>query len=747
VTQDDIDAQSLTNTATAEGASPDGAVTTAQGSDDHPLVEDDGAVTVEKNLTTGTPAAAFTDVGQPVSYTITVTNSGLVTLENIRVTDSIVPGTCTIAGPLAPGASDTTCVFVYSVMQDDIDTGSIDNTASAVATPVTPGAADVGGSDDLTVNGPAFEPSISVTKTADVEDVTEDGQTITYTYVIANNGNVTIEDQPVLTDDRIPVADLSCDAIPATGLLPTQTITCTGTYEVTQPDMDAGFVTNIATATVPDTYNGGAPIEATDTETVEALRSPAMIVTKEASDDTLVAEGDVITYTYRVTNTGNVTLEPIQLVDAHTSAAGTANLTIDNGGVIATLAPDGVATLTASYTVTQDDIDAGADLTNTLTATPTPPAGTTLAAVAVDEVVTVEGATPALETLKTVSNAPDPVVPDVSVITYQITVKNTGNVSLTGVTLTDTLRRADDSVITPAPVPGFVSGDAGTIGTLDVDEMWTYTVSHTITQDDIDAGGLSNSVVVDATDPFATPVSDTSDTGSGTGSTPTPFVIDPAPGVEGGKTLLAGPLVVDQAVTFEITVTNTGNVTLTGTGVQSDTLTRSDAGNTPLTLTSGPDFISATLGSADGTLQVGETATYRATYVLTQDDIDAGGIENTATVQGTDPNGTGVTDVTNDGGGAGETATPVVIPAAPEISMVKTLFSGGPTYNAVDDVLVFNFAITNEGNITLTDPFTITDPLITNAGGTIICDTPPLAPGATLNCQGSYDVTPPVCLL
>ena len=741
VTQDDIDAQSLTNTATAEGSSPDGTVITQTGADDHPLVTDTGDLVVLKELTTGTPAAAFTDVGQELSFTITVTNNRTVSLENIRVTDSRVPGTCIIAGPLAPGASDDSCIFLYEVQQADIDAGSLNNVATAVGTPVTPGATDVTATDDITVFGPAFEPMLNIFKTANVTDFDEEGDEITYTYVIANVGNVTISSIPVLTDDRIPSADLVCDAVPSGSLAPTEFFSCTATYSVTQVDVDNGGVTNIATVSAPDTFNGGT-VEADDTVTVPSVRAPLMTIEKEASDTSDVAAGDTITYTYTVTNTGNVTLAPVTLSDSHTSASGTSLLSIEDGGVIATIAPDQVIELEATYVVTQEDIDSGADLTNTVTATPTPPTGTTLAPVTANETVEVEAADPSLEVLKTVSNAPDPIVPGVSAVTFEVTVENDGNVSLTAPTLTDTLRRADTTLISPNPSTTFVSGDSattGTVGVLDVDEIWVYTVSHIITQGDIDAGGVTNTVEAEATDPFGTDISDVSDTGSGTGSTPTPFVIDPEPAVIGLKTITSTTIAVDETVTFSITVQNTGNVTLNNVAVASDTLTRAD--NTPLTLTTAPAFVSANMGSASGSLLVNEIATYRATYVLTQDDVDAGGITNTATVTGAAPNGTTATDVTDNGAGAGSAPTVLNIPASPEISMVKTLFSGGPTYDAVDQELVFNFAVTNEGNITLTDAITIADALITDAGETITCDPTPLAPGDTLNCQGSYFVT------
>ncbi|KJZ17152.1 DUF7507 domain-containing protein, partial [Loktanella sp. S4079] len=94
---------------------------------------------------------------------------------------------------------------------------------------------------------------------------------------------------------------------------------------------------------------------------------------------------------------------------------------------------------------------------------------------------------------------------------------------------------------------------------------------------------------------------------------------------------LSSPVAAGDVVSYTYTATNDGNVTLTGVALD-PTITDAD-GNT-LVLTSGPTFVSADAGSADGTLQPGEAATYTATYELTQSDIDAGGISQTADVDG-----------------------------------------------------------------------------------------------------------------
>ena len=75
--------------------------------------------------------------------------------------------------------------------------------------------------------------------------------------------------------------------------------------------------------------------------------------------------GDTIDYSFVVTNTGNVTLDPVAIDDPKV-------------GVVtcpaSSLAPGGSTTCTATYTLTQADVDAG-HVANTATAGGTPPFG------------------------------------------------------------------------------------------------------------------------------------------------------------------------------------------------------------------------------------------------------------------------------------------------------------------------------------------------------------------------------------
>ena len=86
------------------------------------------------------------------------------------------------------------------------------------------------------------------------------------------------------------------------------------------------------------------------------------------------------------------------------------------------------------------------------------------------------------------------------VITYTVEVENTGNVTLTGITL------ASD----PDMVFTLVSGDTDADGQLDVDETWVFEGSYTVTQADMDAGGVIHSEVTVDSDQTA-PVTESAD--------------------------------------------------------------------------------------------------------------------------------------------------------------------------------------------------------------------------------------------
>ena len=98
-------------------------------------------------------------------------------------------------------------------------------------------------------------------------------------------------------------------------LAPGASITCTATYTITQADLDAGSVTNHATGSRH--FDGDPVISDTATATVTAVKSPGAGARQVvAAAGTYDHVGDTLTYSYLVTNTGNVTLTaPVTVTD------------------------------------------------------------------------------------------------------------------------------------------------------------------------------------------------------------------------------------------------------------------------------------------------------------------------------------------------------------------------------------------------------------------------------------------------
>ncbi|MEZ5191692.1 MAG: hypothetical protein R2734_03685 [Nocardioides sp.] len=90
------------------------------------------------------------------------------------------------------------------------------------------------------------DPSIALDKQAGTPTGNAAGDTIDYTFVVTNTGNVTLD--PVTVDDP-KVGPVACPSGP---LAPGDSVTCgPATYTLTQADVDAGHVANTATATAP----------------------------------------------------------------------------------------------------------------------------------------------------------------------------------------------------------------------------------------------------------------------------------------------------------------------------------------------------------------------------------------------------------------------------------------------------------------------------------------------------------------
>ena len=91
------------------------------------------------------------------------------------------------------------------------------------------------------------------------------------------------------------------------------------------------------------------------------------------------------------------------------------------------------------------------------------------------------------------------------VISYTITVANTGNVTLSGLTLEDTLTDADGNTLSLSSGPSYsTSTQSNAQGTLDVDEVETYVATYLITQTASDTQSINNTVLAKISSPNGT---------------------------------------------------------------------------------------------------------------------------------------------------------------------------------------------------------------------------------------------------
>ena len=196
----------------------------------------------------------------------------------------------------------------YTVTQADLTAGSVTNIASGTA---KHGANTVTSNTD-TVTVPGVQtPTLALDKTTTTLDYDSVGDIINYSYKVTNSGNVPLTPPYAVSDNKTTV---SCPQTP-NPLLPGAFITCTATYTVTQADLDAGQVVNIASASA---MFGQTPVTSnTDTVNVPALLGPELTLDKDTQTPDFDEVGDVIQYTYKA-----VSYTHLQVAGGHNRLVG-----------------------------------------------------------------------------------------------------------------------------------------------------------------------------------------------------------------------------------------------------------------------------------------------------------------------------------------------------------------------------------------------------------------------------------------
>src|SRR5690606_33590782 len=174
-------------------------------------------------------------------------------------------------------------------------------------------------------------PGLKIQKTGTLNDLDGDGlldlgETISYSFLVTNTGNVTLSNVTV-DDPMLTAAGVSINESPVT-LAPGASFTFTASYTPTQADIDAGKVTNTATGMGETPDPNDPPVQSSpSTVTVPPQQTPGLKIQKtgtlnDLDGDGLLDLGETISYAFLVTNTGNVTLSNVTVDDPMLTAAG-----------------------------------------------------------------------------------------------------------------------------------------------------------------------------------------------------------------------------------------------------------------------------------------------------------------------------------------------------------------------------------------------------------------------------------------
>jgi uncharacterized repeat protein (TIGR01451 family) len=342
--------------------------------DDEPTPVVNPGIDIDKRLVT--PVSGSTTTGNNVVFAVELFNTGDTNLTTVELTDtwsdaclslqSISPdpgppsgavcvggGACSITwsnvGPLSVSQSK---VFTFTFLARYNPIPTIPPTLPDCS-PTTNTASTSGVDENGTPVGPVedtadvniYQPAIEIAKTPDLQQVVSGG-TVTFTIRVTNTGDVALN--PVAVSD--PNAP-NCNRANVGPLTPGQ-----GTsYTCSLTNVPADF-TNVATAT--GTPPVGPPVTDDDDAVVDVI-GPNIAIAKTPDLQTVIP-GSTVTFTIRVTNTGNVTLTNVIVTDPQAPNC---------DRTFASMAPGAVQ----SYTCSVSPVNAG--FTNIATVTGTPPVG------------------------------------------------------------------------------------------------------------------------------------------------------------------------------------------------------------------------------------------------------------------------------------------------------------------------------------------------------------------------------------
>lgn len=563
--------------------------------------------------------------GQVVTYDVTVTNPlRLRALNDVKVVDTLPQGaefvSADAGGSPVPGgvewtiptiaANSSTMVSVTVWIADDqpLDRAVVNVVEVEAIDPDHPDDLLVGSARDSdTVDGIRLEKTGSLRAPADAADPRV-GDVIEYRFVIQNIGGgelagVDLSDElDGLSAITYPDGWPSQEGVLGSG----EQVVGVATYSLTAADIDAGEVTNIAEVTAAS--SGGEDVTSTSTDVRDLPQSPGLLFEKDAVLDvtSTVEAGDEVTFTFRMENTGNVTLRDVEVTDA---LEGLEEIRYSWPGVDRTLGAGDIATASARYVLTQEDIDRGT-VVNVATVSGVGPDDELVEQEDSESVVIPAVPAISLEKSGELLGEQDHPVPG-QVIEYSFVVQNTGNVSVTGIDIDDQLEGVSDVVFLDWP------GDAGVLAP---GQSVTAEASYVLSQADIDAGQVRN---------VATATADGARGGEVTAEAGADISISQVSSLRIAKEALLkdankdGDANPGETIEYAFVVENSGNTTLVDVRVEDPMVT-------------GVPVLDE--------LAPGESVRLTAdAHTVTREDAHDGRVTNTASAIGTDPNGDTVT--------------------------------------------------------------------------------------------------------
>jgi len=484
---------------------------------------------IEKNADVTQVAA-----GENITYTVTVTNSGLAVAKGVEVGETLpanatfrsaTSGTGTYnaaanlwtVGDIAPGGAATLTVVVTvstTAADGDTVTNGVSVTKENGTAPPTPVTDEV-----VTL---VQNPHVTIDKSTTQTEVRA-GETLTYTVTVSNTGLGMAKG--VSVTETLPANAVFTSATASTGAYDAATAvwtvgnlaansqtTLTVVVKVSAAAIDGDRVTNQVAMTY---IIGTTPTSPVTDEVNTPVKNPTLTIDKSTTQ-TEVRAGEDITYTVTVTNSGTGAAKGVEITEtlptnadykSHSTASGTYTAAT-NLWAAGDIAAGATATLTIVVTVKATVAD-GAHVVNTVAVSkengtpPTTPITDTVDTPVRNPILTIDKSTTQTE----VRTGED--------ITYTVTVNNSGTGAAKGVEITETLPSNADykSHSTAAGTYDTATG-IWTAGDIAAGTSATLTIVVTVKATVADGSHVINTVAVskeNGTVP-TTPITDTVDT-------------------------------------------------------------------------------------------------------------------------------------------------------------------------------------------------------------------------------------------